>query len=227
VPHPKPPRRFDAAIVDLDGTMVDTVGDFEHALVAAFQEFGLPAPGRDFIARTVGKGGEHLIANCLAHVGGDKSLAPAVWQRYEAHYLSINGRFSSVYAGVTDGLAHLRSEGLKLACLTNKPAAFARPLLHSKGLAPFFDHVFGGDAFSHKKPHPLPVLKTCEALGVAPARVLMVGDSSNDAQAARAAGCTVVLVAYGYNHGEPLAEAGAHAIVERMDARSLAQLLHG
>ena len=206
--------------------MVDTVGDFEHALAAAFAELGLAAPSREFITRTVGKGGEHLIAQSLKHVGGDSALASVAWQRYERHYLAINGQHSQVYEGVVDGLRCLRGAGLKLACLTNKPAAFARPLLRDKGLAPWFDHVFGGDAFAQKKPHPLPVQKTCEALGVAPARVLVIGDSSNDAEAARAAGCTVLLVGYGYNHGEPLASAGAHAIIERMDGHGLAPFLH-
>ena len=206
--------------------MVDTVGDFEHALAAAFAELGLAAPSREFITRTVGKGGEHLIAQSLKHVGGDSALASVAWQRYERHYLAINGQHSQVYEGVVDGLRCLRGAGLKLACLTNKPAAFARPLLRDKGLAPWFDHVFGGDAFAQKKPHPLPVQKTCEALGVAPARVLVIGDSSNDAEAARAAGCTVLLVGYGYNHGEPLTSAGAHAIIERMDGHTLAPFLH-
>ena len=89
-----------------------------------------------------------------------------------------------------------------MACLTNKPQAFATPLLASKGLAGFFSGVYGGDAFERKKPDPLPLVKTCEAMGSAPHRTLMVGDSSNDAQAARAAGCPVVLMTYGYNHGE-------------------------
>ena len=206
--------------------MVDTVGDFKHALAAAFAELGLAAPSRQFITRTVGKGGEYLIAQSLAHVGGDSALANEAWQRYERHYLAINGRHSQVYEGVVDGLRFLHGAGLKLACLTNKPGALARPLLCDKGLAPWFDHVFGGDAFAQKKPHPLPVQKTCEALGVAPARVLVIGDSSNDAAAARAAGCAVLLVGYGYNHGKPLASAGADAVIERMDGRALAPFLH-
>jgi phosphoglycolate phosphatase len=77
--------------------------------------------------------------------------------------------------------------------------------------------AFGGDAFERKKPDPLPLLKTCEALGSAPGRTLMIGDSSNDAAAARAAGCPVVLVSYGYNHGEPVSTAGADAVVDRID----------
>jgi phosphoglycolate phosphatase len=107
---------------------------------------------------------------------------------------------------------------LPACCPANKPTAFAQPLLAAKGLAGFFGPVFGGDAFERKKPHPLPLLKTCEALGSLPARTLMVGDSSNDAAAARAAGCPVVLVSYGYNHGEPVQGAGADAVIDRIDA---------
>jgi phosphoglycolate phosphatase len=115
------------------------------------------------------------------------------------------------------------SGGLRLACLTNKPTAFARPLLQAKGLDGYFSEVFGGDAFDRKKPDPLPLLKTCEALGSEPARTLMIGDSSNDAQAARAAGCPVVLVTYGYNHGEPVRSVDADGYLDSLD--ELAALL--
>jgi phosphoglycolate phosphatase len=113
----------------------------------------------------------------------------------------------------------LRDAGLRLACLTNKPGDFARALLQAKGLLRFFDVVNGGDAFERKKPDPLPILKTCEALGSQPSRTLVVGDSSNDSRAARAAGCPVVLVTYGYNHGEPVRAVDADGFVD-----SLAQL---
>ncbi|MDP3083095.1 MAG: phosphoglycolate phosphatase [Rubrivivax sp.] len=206
-----------AAIVDLDGTMVDTVGDFEVALALALADIGYPAVGREFISRTVGKGSEHLLSKTLAEVGAPASLYDDAWQRYQQHYVAVNGRCSAVYPGVIEGLQALRARGLKLACLTNKPSAFARPLLALKGLDGFFDAVFGGDAFARKKPDPLPLLETCKALGVAPQHTLMVGDSSNDAQAARAAGCPVVLVSYGYNHGEPVARAGADAVIDRID----------
>ena len=207
-----------AAIVDLDGTMVDTVGDFEVALRLALADLGWPPVGRAFIARTVGKGSEHLLASTLAEVGAPADLYAAAWARYQHHYLLINGQHSDVFPGVIEGLQAMRAAGLRLACLTNKPGAFARPLLAQKGLDGYFDHVFGGDAFAHKKPHPLPLLKACEALGSAPSRTLMVGDSSNDAQAARAAGCPVALMSYGYNHGEPASAAGADAVLDRLDA---------
>jgi phosphoglycolate phosphatase len=212
-------QEFDAAIVDLDGTLVDTLGDFSAALNAMLGELALPPIAADAIESMVGRGSEHLIRSVLAHVGAPARLYEAAWAAYQKHYLDINGRHSAVFQGAADGLAALRDAGLRLACLTNKPGAFARPLLQSKGLLQHFEFVFGGDAFERKKPDPLPLLKTCEALGSRPARTLMVGDSSNDARAARAAGCPVVLVTYGYNHGEPVREVDADAHID-----SLAQL---
>lgn len=213
---------FDAVIVDLDGTMVDTLGDFELALGAALAEIGLPPVPRSFIARTVGKGSRHLLTEALRHagqgVGPDSAAVETLWAAYQRHYAAANGRASAVYPGVLEGLTRLRDAGLPLACLTNKPGAFARALLAAKGLDGFFSHVFGGDAFARSKPDPLPLLETCRALGTLPARTLMVGDSSNDARAARAAGCPVVLVRYGYNHGEPVEAAGADGLVHRLDA---------
>jgi phosphoglycolate phosphatase len=229
------PTRFDAAIVDLDGTMVDTLGDFAEALNRMLRDLSLPGVAPAAIERMVGKGSEHLIHSALVHVlapaegagaegAGAQAKARALferaWERYEHHYLAINGQHSAVYAGVAQGLEALRAQGVRLACLTNKPGAFARPLLAAKGLDGFFELVFGGDAFERKKPDPLPLLKTCEALGTAPARTLMIGDSSNDARAARAAGCPVVLVSYGYNHGEPVRGVDADGFVD-----SLAELL--
>ena len=212
------PATFEAAIVDLDGTLVDTVGDFEAALLLALADLGQPPVARDFILRAIGKGSAHLITQVLAQVGAPASLLDAACARYQHHYGAINGLHSAVYAGVLPGLQALQAAGLRLACLTNKPTAAAKTLLALKGLAGFFDPVFGGDAFARKKPDPLPLLQTCKALGSAPARTLMVGDSSNDAAAARAAGCPVVLVSYGYNHGEPVSAVDADAVIDRLDA---------
>ena len=206
----------DAAIVDLDGTMVDTLGDFVAALHAMLADLGLPMVDAAAVGRMVGKGSEYLIHAVLRHVDAPDTLYPQAYTRYQHHYLDINGRHSAVYDGVIAGLQAMRDRGWRLACLTNKPTAFARPLLVAKGLDGYFDVVFGGDAFERKKPDPLPLLKTCEALGTLPARTLMVGDSSNDAQAARAAGCPVVLVSYGYNHGEPVRQVDADAVVDSL-----------
>lgn len=208
---------FEAAIVDLDGTMVDTVGDFEVALRLALADLGWPPVDRGFISRTVGKGSEYLLVRTLEQVGAPAELYEQAWARYQHHYIAINGEYSTVYPGVVEGLRALRARGLRLACLTNKPNAFARPLLALKGLDGFFECAFGGDAFARKKPDPLPLLEACRALGSDPARTLMVGDSRNDCEAARAAGCPVVLVSYGYNHGEPAAQAQPDAVVDRLD----------
>jgi phosphoglycolate phosphatase len=207
----------DAAIVDLDGTMIDTLGDFEQALARTLAELGLPAVDRAFIARTVGRGGSYLIARALAHAGGDPALQDAALAHYHRHYGEANGRHAEVYPGVREGLAAMRARGWRLACVTNKPLAFARQLLESQGLAAAFEHVFGGDSFARQKPDPLPLLKACEALGTLPARTLMVGDSRNDCEAARGAGCPVVLVDYGYNHGEPVADARPDRVLARLD----------
>lgn len=213
-PLPLMPQAF---IVDLDGTLVDTLGDFVAVLNLVLAELELPAVARDFVALTVGRGSEHLIRSTLAHVGGADTLYEAAWARYQQHYARLNGQHSALFPGTLAGLDKLKALGLPMACLTNKPAAPARALLASKGLAGYFDRVFGGDDFARKKPDPLPLLKTCEALGTPPAATWMIGDSSNDAQAADAAGCPVVLLRHGYNHGEPIDTVPALQHLDRLD----------
>jgi phosphoglycolate phosphatase len=237
----------DAVIVDLDGTMVDTLDDFVLALNRMLAD--LPPPyqnqqvDRAMVARLVGKGSEHLVKSVLAladraqtaittvaileHSTGSAvnldanqldRLFGQAWPSYLFHYQAVNGQHASVYPGVEAALAYLKTQGLRLACLTNKPTAFARALLKIKGLADFFEFIFGGDAFERKKPDPLPLLKTCAALGTAPGRTLMIGDSSNDARAARAAGCPVLLVTYGYNHGLPVRAVDADAFTDSLQS---------
>ena len=235
-------RRLEAAIVDLDGTLVDTLGDFVAALNMMLADLSLPPVDRAVVGTRVGKGSEHLIQSVLvyvlktatAHTGRAQTTInmeaqaaprmPEAWASYQRHYLAVNGRHAHVYPGVPEGLQQLRRHGLKLACLTNKPTAFALPLLKAKGLDGFFTEVFGGDAFERKKPDPLPLLKTCEALGSLPACTLMIGDSSNDAQAARAAGCPVLLVTYGYNHGEPVRAVDADGFADTLADIDLARI---
>ena len=205
---------WQAAIIDLDGTLVDTLGDFVVALNATLDDLSLPALARPAIERMVGKGSEHLIRAALQAVGGASQLYDQAWAHYQRHYDRVNGRNADVYPGAREGVQALRARGLPLACVTNKPGRFARDLLQGKDLLAFFDVVYGGDAFERRKPDPLPLLKACEALGATPARTLVVGDSSNDAQAARAAGCPVVLVSYGYNHGQPVQAVDADGFVD-------------
>jgi phosphoglycolate phosphatase len=223
--------QIDAVIFDLDGTLVHTLGDFQVALHRTMADLDLPPVSDALIAQTIGKGSEHLIRSLLAHqiarpeVKGVGQACAALtvdalfdraWLRYQHHYLAINGQFADVYPGVLDVLNHLAAQNVPMACLTNKPLAFAQALLKDKALTHYFGPVFGGDSFERKKPDPLPLLKTCEALGSPVARTLMVGDSSNDAQAAHAAGCPVVLVTYGYNHGQPVQDTPAAAWLDSL-----------
>lgn len=219
-------QRVDAVMSDLDGTLVDTLGDFCAAVNRTLADLRLPAMAPVEIALRVGKGSEHLLHSVLnwacarapaGQAGADpNALYAEAWTRYQRHYEAINGQHATVYPGVAQGLQALRRSGLRLVCLTNKPRAHALVLLRGKGLDGCFEAVFGGDSFARKKPDPLPLLKACEWLETAPARTLMLGDSSNDAQAARAAGCPVVLVTYGYNHGRPVREVPADGYVDRL-----------
>jgi phosphoglycolate phosphatase len=215
---------IEAVIVDLDGTMVDTAGDF-HASVNAMllalahlhPHLGPVAPmSTQEIVSFVGKGSENLIRRVLdarfapLHANG---LFAEAYALYDREYVRINGQFSALYPNVREGLAALKAAGLRLACVTNKPWNFTEPLLAKTGLAPFFELVYGGDAFALRKPDPFPLLKVAEAFRLDPAAVLAIGDSENDAQAARAAGMGVLLVPYGYNHGNPVQGVDADGIV--------------
>jgi phosphoglycolate phosphatase len=217
--HPPP---MQACMLDLDGTLVDTLGDFVAVLGHVLTDLGLPGVKRDFIEHTIGRGSEHLVRTTLAHVGADVGSQPELFERawplYQRIYADVNGQHAALYPGVIEGLEMLRSLGVPLAVLTNKPGAPARELLKRKGLDGYFGHVFGGDDFARKKPDPLPLLKTCEAMGTPPSATWMVGDSRNDAEAAHAAGCPLVLMTYGYNHGEDIRAVPALQHLVRLDA---------
>jgi phosphoglycolate phosphatase len=205
-----------AAIIDLDGTMLDTVPDFHVAINRMRAEFDLAPIGQQQISLMVGKGSENLIRAVLAldldSAGVERAFETAM-ASYQRHYLRINGDHSTLYPDVIAGLEAMKAHGLRLACVTNKPIAFATPLLAQKGLAGFFDVVYGGDSLARKKPDPMPLLQVCLDFDLAPAQVVAIGDSSNDAEAARAAGCFVLTVPYGYNHGQAIHETDSDGIV--------------
>jgi len=218
-------RGIEGVIVDLDGTMVDTAGDFHasiNAMLLALSHhhlhLGPVAPmSEQEIVSFVGKGSENLIRRVLdarfppLHANGLFAEAYAI---YDREYIRINGQFSQVYPGAREGLAALKAAGLRMACVTNKPYSFTEPLLAKTGLASFFELVYGGDAFPLRKPDPYPLLRVAEAFRLDPAEMVAIGDSENDAQAARAAGMGVLLVPYGYNHGNPVQAVDADGIVD-------------
>ena len=165
---------------------------------------------------------------CLFHHGGpvalvlgrDGAVDGALYERahtcYQQHYNRINGRASHLYPGVKEGVEQLHAAGLRLACITNKPTEHAIALLHMLGIGQYFSFVHGGDRFERRKPDPMPLVETARMLGCEPVQVLMIGDSANDSQAAHGAGCPVVLVRYGYNHGEPVDRVPALGYLERL-----------
>ena len=208
-----------AAIIDLDGTMLDTLPDFQVAINGMRAGFGLAPITQQQIGLMVGKGSKHLIRSVLALDWDAATITARIDEAmaaYQRHYLSINGNHSALYPDVIAGLQALKALGLRLACVTNKPISFATPLLKLKGLDGYFDVVYGGDSLPRKKPDPLPLQTVCRDFGLQPAQVVAIGDSSNDAQAARAAGCPVLTVPYGYNHGQAIHETDSDGIVDTL-----------
>ncbi len=208
-----------AAIIDLDGTMLHTAPDFHLAVNRMRAELDLTPLAIDTIVNFVGKGTENLMRRVLGVDFGPEETEQRFEQAlssYQQHYLAINGDYSSIYPGVLEGLDALRNKGIRLACVTNKPIGFAVPLLEKKGLHDYFDVIYGGDSLPKKKPDPYPLLQVCTDFGLQPGQVVAIGDSSNDAQAARAAGCRVLTVPYGYNHGQAIQDVDSDGIVSTL-----------
>ena len=202
------PAALRGVLIDLDGTLMDTAPDLAAAANRMRADFGLAPLPRERIAAFVGKGAEVLVHRALTDDIDGRADADAFDRgraAFYAHYHDENGRQAIVFDGVPQSLALLRARGLKLACVTNKPREFTAPLLDRMGLAPLFDAVVAGDEVAEKKPHPALLLEACRRLRLAPEAVLLIGDSVNDVQAARAAGCGCVLVETGYNEGEDVA----------------------
>ena len=203
-------------MIDLDGTLLDTVPDLSVAANRMLEGLGRP-PLDDALIRTfVGKGLARLVERTLAgSLEGecDAALIERAQPLFERCYAEVNGRHATIYPGVREGLEELRSMALPLACITNKSERFTQPLLELTGLAPYFGQLVAGDTLARKKPDPLPLLHACAQFSVAPHEMLMIGDSLNDAQAARAAGCPVFCVDYGYNEGRAVRELDIDAIV--------------
>ena len=217
--NPTFPLRVKAVMIDLDGTLADTIPDLAAAANGMLRELGQPELGVDVIRTFVGKGIPNLVARALTGAL-DGQVAPDLLARampiYERCYAAVNGRNSVIYPGVMEGLEALRAAQFPLACVTNKSARFTTPLLRHLGLARYFAQVVAGDTLPQKKPDPAQLLHVCANFGVAPGDMVFIGDSVNDAQAARAAGCPVFCVPYGYNEGRDVRELDVDAIVDSL-----------
>jgi len=200
-------RTPSAVLFDLDGTLLDTAGDIALALSRAFADHGHEGPAPAAVRQMIGKGAPVLVERAVLAQGLNLDAAgrAALLERFFHHY----GRLQELdeceaepYAGAREALVTLHEAGLPLAVVTNKYHRFAVGLLQRLDLARHLRVVVGGDTCERRKPDPMPLHHACTQLGVAPADALMVGDSANDVEAARAAGMPVVLVPYGYTEGE-------------------------
>ena len=213
------PLAVKGVTIDLDGTLLDTIPDLAAAANMMLEELGREPFDVEVIRTFVGKGIPRLVERTLAgHIDGEaapEEMAHAL-PIFEKHYVEVNGRHTTIYPGVKEGLDRFREQGLPLACVTNKSGRFTLPLLENVGLAPYFSTVVSGDTLERKKPHPDPLLHACKALEIAPRDMLMIGDSLNDTEAARAAGCRVFCVTYGYNEGHDVHGLDTDAIIDSL-----------
>ncbi len=200
-----------AALIDLDGTLLDTAPELAAAANAMLVELGLSPLPPHTVAGFIGQGVQVLVARCLAAAG--REVAGSELEVFSRHYERLGGSVAQAFPGVHEGLAAMREGGLALACVTNKPARFTQPLLAATGLARYFDAVVTADMVGRRKPDPAPFLHACRLLDVRPGEAVVIGDSPNDAAAARAAGCRVLLVPYGYREGRDARDIDSDGIV--------------
>jgi phosphoglycolate phosphatase len=211
----------DAVAFDLDGTLLDTVHDLTAAVNLLFAQQALAPLPVDVVRDLIGKGIADLLGKALTRARGApprEGEVTALLPSYQEGYAKVLGRETQLFPGVRSGLDRMRAAGFRLAVITNKATRFVAPHLVQAGIADYFDVVVGGDDAVAKKPAAAPLLLAAARMGVAPARMLMVGDSVNDVAAARAAGCPVLVVPYGYNEGEPVQTLASDGIVDSLDA---------
>ncbi len=211
--------RARAVLIDLDGTLVDSIPGLAEAARRMMLELGLPPLPQEQVRDFVGKGIVKLVERVLTG-RADGVPDPALFERampvYERHYRDTVAWNCAVYPGVIAGLDAMTARGLQLGCVTNKSGAFSEPLLEQMGLARYFPVRVAGDTLPVKKPDPAPLLHAAKLIGVQPSSMVMIGDSANDALAARRAGCPVICVSYGYREGADIRSIDTDAIVDSL-----------
>lgn len=205
-----------AVLFDLDGTLVDSVGGLHQAVNAVLVERGGQSCTVDEVRHWIGNGPKKLIQRALESRGVDMSPEDGL-AAFREHYARTLFH-AEFYPGVPDGLATLKTAGLRLACITNKSSHFTGPFLDHLGMTDWFDIVLCGDQVDHPKPHPQSLVRVCEGFGIEPAQALMVGDSVNDLIPARDIGMPALAVSYGYHQNRNLADYGAEAVLDAFDA---------
>lgn len=211
------PLAVRAVVIDLDGTLLNTAPDLAEAANRMLAEMQRPLVEMEVIMTYIGNGVDRLIKRVLTgemYAEPDAELFARAKPIYERHYLEGVSLYSRPFPGVVEGLEALTKVGYRLACITNKAEKFTVPLLKNTGLFDYFELILSGDTLPKTKPDPLPLLHACDKFGVKPEQMLLIGDSLNDTQAARAAGCHIFCVPYGYNHGEPVDKLDLDRVVE-------------
>ncbi|WP_038342648.1 phosphoglycolate phosphatase [Acinetobacter sp. A47] len=205
-------------LFDLDGTLVDSAADLYRAMNLSLAKLGLPLVTEAQVRVWVGKGAAKLCEAVLNHLFGQvdaqqQAQLLSTFMQVYAQELCVD---TQVYEGVLPFLDYCQAQHIAMACVTNKPEHLARGILDVLQLATYFKMVVGGDSLAERKPHPLPLLHCVEQEGVSVAETLMIGDSSNDVEAARRAGIDCIVVSYGYNHGESIYDCQPQQVVDRL-----------
>ena len=212
-------KRPKMVLIDVDGTLVDSVPDLAFCVDEMLKKLDMPVRGEARVRHWVGNGVERLVKRGLLNdLNGepDEDLYNRALPIFRELYAENTSKRSMLYDGVTEALEFLRATGVKIGCVTNKASEFTLPLLTDLGVIDYFESVLCGDMVERKKPDPQPLLQSAEELGVAPADALMIGDSMSDVKAARAAGFTIVCMSYGYNHGEDIRDYHPDAVIDSM-----------
>ncbi len=206
-------------LLDVDGTLVDSVPDLAYCVDEMMQQIDLPARGEAAVRDWVGNGVECLVRRALVNqLQGepDEALFQKAYPIFMSLYAENSCQRSYLYDGVREGMDWLKSQNIRLGCVTNKAAQFTLPILKKLALHDEFESVVCGDTLTERKPHPLPLLHSAEVLGVAPENALMIGDSISDVKAARAAGFGIICMSYGYNHGADIRDSNPDVVIDSM-----------
>jgi len=206
-------------LIDVDGTLVDSVPDLAYCVDEMMTRLGRPPHGEAAVRNWVGNGVERLVRRALiGQLDGEPDEADfeQAYPIFLDLYADNTSKRSVLYPGVREGIDYLRSNGYPLGCVTNKVAQFTLPLLKDLGVFDAFSLVVSGDSLPEKKPHPMPLLHAAKHFGVEPRDALMIGDSVSDVKAARAAGFGIICMSYGYNHGQDIREANPDAVIDSM-----------
>ena len=208
--------RYDAILLDLDGTVLYTLEDLKDAINAALRHFSMPELSLDEVRAYVGNGSARLVELAVPQ-GTPEDLRQAVLDWYKPYYDAHCRIKTRPYDGILPLLQRLRDAGLRLGIISNKPDAAVK-LLAEEHFAGLLDLAVGETAEVRRKPWPDMIDHACGTLGLEKSRCLYVGDSEVDVLTARNAGLDCASVCWGFRSREQLTEAGAARIFDTPEA---------